>query len=88
MEKHIAAQGVKLMDASRGVASEGFWFFDSYGVPIAIIIAAKTAPDVPPYEVVSCPRESQVPRRAQKLIRCAQPGFPKYFFSHRTFLRH
>lgn len=45
MRRRIEAQGLRLLDAPRGVVSNGFWFFDPFGVLIEVKIADKTSPD-------------------------------------------
>ncbi|MFQ8433098.1 VOC family protein [Amaricoccus sp. W119] len=45
MRRRIEEQGVRLLDAPRGVESNGFWFFDPFGVLVEVKVAEKTSPN-------------------------------------------
>ena len=45
MRRRIEAEGVRLLDAPRGVISNGFWFYDPFGVLIEVKVAEKTTPN-------------------------------------------
>ena len=45
MRRRIEGQGVRLLDPPRGIQSNGFWFFDPFGVLIEVKIGEKTSPD-------------------------------------------
>ncbi|MBC9247461.1 VOC family protein [Paracoccus sp. 11-3] len=56
MRRRIEAQGVRLLDAPRGVVSNGFWFLDPFGVLIEVKIAEKTSPnEKTPFSLGSTP---------------------------------
>ncbi len=44
MRKRIEQMGLRLMDAPRGVETNGFWFIDPFGIAIEVKIAEKTSP--------------------------------------------
>ncbi|WP_407495695.1 VOC family protein [Pseudooceanicola sp. MF1-13] len=45
MKKRIEDQGVQLMDAPRGIDSNGIWFRDPFGVLIEVKVAEKSSPN-------------------------------------------
>ncbi|MBA4489818.1 VOC family protein [Paracoccus sp. S1E-3] len=56
MRRRIEGQGVRLMDPPRGIDSNGFWFFDPFGVLVEVKIAEKTTPsEKTPFFLGSCP---------------------------------
>lgn len=45
MKNRIEGQGVKLMDAPRGIDSNGIWFRDPFGIVIELKVAEKSSPN-------------------------------------------
>lgn len=45
MKKWIEAQGVRLMDAPRGIDSNGIWFEDPFGLALEVKVAEKSTPN-------------------------------------------
>lgn len=46
IKRRVEAEGIRLLDAPRGLESEGIWFYDHNGVLIELKISEKTSPNV------------------------------------------
>jgi catechol 2,3-dioxygenase-like lactoylglutathione lyase family enzyme len=80
MKRRIEQQGVKLIDAPRGFASNGVWFRDPFGVLIEMKVAEKTSPQAKsnfsiqtvPGGIAAAPRRSKAavvhPRRLAHIL--------------------
>lgn len=70
IKRRIEGEGIRLLDAPRGMTSNGVWFHDHNGVLIEIKISAKSSPDEKmPFSMSSAPAGTAASPQRSKAVK-------------------